>query len=63
MLKDILDQLSDMKTGERKICDISENLLQGIKSKIYKPLMERQTCRKYKFLSCLSQYGHNLNTG
>lgn len=46
MLKDMLLQISNLKTKHRNNYDVSEALLQGVKSKVYKPLMERQTCGK-----------------
>lgn len=44
MLKDMLLQISNLKKNESKTSDLSESLLQGVKSKIYKPIMERQMC-------------------
>lgn len=48
MLKDILHEISNLKTHQGSTSDLSEALLQGVKSKIYKPLMERQTCGESK---------------
>lgn len=47
MLKDILHQIALLRTEQNFTFDVSETLIQGVKSKIYKPLMERQTCGKY----------------
>lgn len=43
MLTDVLQQISKLKAKDSNF-DASEALLQGVKSKIYKPLLERQTC-------------------
>lgn len=44
MLKDILNQIANLRAEKDFNFDVSETLIQGVKSKIYKPLMERQTC-------------------
>ncbi|XP_034255782.1 tRNA pseudouridine(38/39) synthase [Thrips palmi] len=44
MLNDILDQITKLRTEQEFSFDVSETLIQGVKSKIYKPLMQRQTC-------------------
>ncbi|KAK3921401.1 tRNA pseudouridine(38/39) synthase [Frankliniella fusca] len=44
MLMDMLNQISSLKTEGISNFDTSQALLQGVKSKIYKPLLERQTC-------------------